>query len=100
MATKNTTHVCPYNDELDCDTTTCEHCGWYPPVAEKRRKEIMKLKLYKVPFTGYCEVWAKSHEEASEKAETVEHQFLAHYDFGDPICLEKEEKNEVDRQSP
>ena len=49
----------------------------------------MNEVLYKVPFTGYCEVWATSPEEAVEKADN-EQAFFAHYDFGEPICLEKE----------
>ena len=53
-------------------------------------------KHYKIPFTGYCEVWAKSPEEAVEKAETVEQQYFAHYDYGNPICLSKEDENELD----
>ena len=56
----------------------------------------MNLKLYRVPFTGYCEVWAKSPEEATDKADTVEQQFFAHYDYSNPICLEKEDENELD----
>ena len=60
----------------------------------------MSEKRYKIPFTGYCEVWANSPEEAAEKADDIEKQFFAHYDYGDAICLEKEEENELDRQSP
>ena len=86
--------VCPHNDGIDCATPDCERCGWYPPVAAERKKEIDKLKLYKVPFKGYCEVWAYSTEEASAKAETVEQQFFAHYDYRDPICLSKEDNDE------
>lgn len=95
MDTEKKLFVCPHNEEIDCDQANCEHCGWYPPVAEERKKEIMALKLYKVPFTGYCEVWAKSPEEAAEKAETVEQQFFAQYDYGDPVCLSKEEEHEL-----
>lgn len=51
------------------------------------------MKLYKIPFTGYCEVWADSKEEASEAAEDGE-MFFIQYDFEDPIC--KEDKDEVD----
>jgi hypothetical protein len=96
MDAKKDTFVCPHNKEVDCDAAKCEHCGWYPPVAKKRKDEIMALKLYKVPFTGYCEVWAKSPEEAVKMADTVEQQFFAHYDYDDPICLSKEEENELD----
>lgn len=56
---------------------------------------IAVLKMYKVPFTGYCEVWAKSPEEAVDNAEDIERQFFAHYDYGDPICLEKEEEDDT-----
>lgn len=96
MFTKANTFVCPYNKELDCDFANCEKCGWYPPVAKKRKEEVMKLKLYRVTFTGFCEVWARSPEEASNKAEDINQQFFAHYDYGDPVCLAKEDKNELD----
>ena len=56
----------------------------------------MTEKQYKVPFTGYCEVYAKSPEEAAEKADDIQSQFFAHYDYGEPICLEKEDKDELD----
>ena len=65
-------------------------------MAKARLRAIEGFKLYKIPFTGYCEVWAKSPEEAAEMAEDIEKQFFAHYDYGDPECLEKEEKNELD----
>ena len=92
--------VCQFNEEIICDSDKCYHCGWDPEVAKSRQGELHKQlagqKLYKIPFTGYCEVWAKSLEEAAEKAEDIEKQFFAHYDYGDPICLEKEEKDELD----
>ncbi len=93
--------VCQFNAEVICDRAECYHCGWDPEVASRRQKEFREarglgVKQYKIPFTGYCEVWANSAEEAAEKAETVEQQFFAHYDYGDPICLEKEEENELD----
>lgn len=50
-------------------------------------------KLYKIPFTGYCEVWAETPEEAAKKADDDE-LFTVQYDFGEPICMEKEEKDE------
>lgn len=88
-------YICPYNKECRCDVPMCGKCGWNPKVAERRLKKVkedlMAEKLYKVPFTGYCEVWAKSHEEAAEKAEDIQQQFFAHYDYADPICLVKEE---------
>lgn len=95
MATKTTVNLCPHNEGVECDVHNCERCGWYPPVAAERKEAIMDLKLYKIPFTGYCEVWAKSPEEATEKADNDE-MFFAHYDFSDPICLSKEVKNEVE----
>lgn len=51
-------------------------------------------KLYKVTFTGYCEVWASSPEEAADKADSIEQQFFAHYDFDEPVCLEEEDEDE------
>ena len=96
MDTESFTFVCPYNHEVDCESMTCAKCGWYPPVEKERKTEIMALKKYKVPFTGFCEVWAKSPEEATDKAEEIEQQFFAHYDYSDPICLTKEEPDELD----
>ena len=92
--------ICQYNDMVVCDSEECYHCGWDPEVAQKREEEFVRHwvgeKRYKIPFTGYCEVWAKSPEEAADKAEDIEKQFFAHYDYGDPICLEKEEENAMD----
>lgn len=88
--------VCEYNDGVICDSAECYHCGWDPEVAKERLKAMTGEKQYKIPFTGYCEVWAKSPEEAAEKAEDTEKQFFAHYDYGEPICLEKEAENEMD----
>jgi hypothetical protein len=91
--------VCQYNEAVICDSSECYHCGWDPEVAKARQEELLReatgQKLYRVPFTGYCEVWAGSPEEASEKADNDE-MFFVHYDFGDPIPTEKEEENEVD----
>ena len=91
--------ICPHNYEIDCGTMKCESCGWNPAVAkvrlEKAVKNMTHSKLYKVAFTGYCEVWADSPEEAADKADNDE-MFFAHYDFGDPECLEKEDKDELD----
>ena len=78
--------VCRYNDGCECVHQLCESCGWYPPVAEERRQEILELKKYKIPFTGYCEVWAKSSEEATVMADQG-NMFFVDYDFGDPECL-------------
>ena len=91
--------ICPHNYELDCDSLKCETCGWNPEVARARVEKVMKnmanSKLYKIPFTGHCEVWAESPEEATEKAED-EQMFTVFYNFGDPECLSKEEENELD----
>jgi hypothetical protein len=51
------------------------------------------MKKYRVPFTGYCEVWADSPDEASEAAENEE-MFFIEYNFGDPVC--EEDENELD----
>jgi hypothetical protein len=84
--------ICPYNNMVDCEDPKCERCGWYPPVAKARIRELTGgVVKYKVPFTGYCEVFAATPEEAAEKAEDIQQQFFAHYDYGDPVCLEKEE---------
>lgn len=93
-------YICPYNRECRCDIPECHKCGWKPEVAKRRLKEFMEgrkvtEKLYKVPFTGYCEVWAATLEEAAEK---VDHDtmFFVEYDFGEPVCLSKEDEDEVD----
>lgn len=92
--------TCPYNIEVTCDCPKCQRCGRNPEVERARKKALEKEfgvpKLYRVPFTGYCEVWATSQEEAAEKAEGIDQQFFAHYDFGDPECLVKEEEDELD----
>lgn len=91
------TRICPHNYEVDCEASKCDRCGWNPEVARKRVEEVIKnmsdSKLYKVSFTGHCEVWAESKEEATEKADNGE-MFFAQYDFGDPECLEKEEDDD------
>lgn len=92
---------CVHNDGVVCNVQHCDTCGWNPIVAKARMESILgkdamaELKLYKVPFTGYCEVWAKSEEDADAKADGGE-MFFAHYEFGDPICVEKEDVNELD----
>jgi hypothetical protein len=82
--------LCPHNVGVECETPACEQCGWYPPVAEKRKREIMKQKKYKIPFTGYCEVWARSPEEAEKLADNGD-MFYAEYDFGEPVSEEESE---------
>jgi hypothetical protein len=57
---------------------------------------MYREKKYKVPFTGYCEVFAHDENEALDIADTIEQQFFAHYDYGDPICLDKEDEDELD----
>ena len=92
--------TCQYNAAIDCDGPECYHCGLDPEVAQARLVAITSEKLYKVPFTGYCEVWAKSPKEALDKAEDIEQQFFAHYDYYDPICMKMEGEDELDEQSP
>ena len=91
--------ICPHNYEIDCDHAKCDRCGWNPEVAKKRIREAMKTmsdsKLYRIPFTGWCEVWAQSAEEALKQAED-EQMFTVCYDLGDPECMEEEEENELD----
>lgn len=97
--------ICPYNRECRCTVLECEKCGWNPEVAERRLEKLreqfktpesplVELK-YNVPFTGYCEVFAHSEEEALEKADN-DQAFFIHFDYGDPVCLEKEEDDEMD----
>ena len=89
--------ACIYNDGVDCETHNCERCGWNPAVEKERKEAIFGIqKRYKIPFTGYCEVWARNPEEAAEMAEDIQKQFYAYYDYGDPECVEKEEKNAMD----
>lgn len=95
MTTKQNINVCPHNEGVGCITPDCERCGWYPPVAAKIAEEVGNLKKYKIPFTGYCEVWAMSPEEALEKADHDE-MFFAHYDFGEVECLTRGDENELD----
>ena len=90
-------NICPHNREVICDKPKCGRCGWNPQVEKARIRAIKGVTVkYKIPFTGYCEVFATSPEEAAEKAEDIQQQFFAHYDYGDPICLEKEEDDELD----
>jgi hypothetical protein len=89
--------ICHHNKEVDCETPTCGTCGWNPAVTLKRLRKItsgqVKMagdKKYRVPFTGYCEVYAQDEQEALDRADTIEQQFFAHYDYGNPICEEDE----------
>ena len=95
MSADTNVMICPYNKAIDCAKVDCEKCGWHPDVIEKRKKaahegRVGNLKLYKIPFTGHCEVWAKSPEEAAQKADNGT-MFYIEYDFDDPICMAKEE---------
>lgn len=88
--------ICPHNDRVDCATLNCDSCGWNPVVAKKRLNSITgPERRYKIPFTGYCEVWAKTPEEAVDCADDG-NMFFVKYDFGDPECLSKEDANELD----
>jgi hypothetical protein len=93
---------CIYNERVNCTEVKCAFCGWNPEVAEKRLRahrisQLQNLlpdqKLYKIPFTGYCEVWAGSPEEAIEKASN-EDMFFVRYEFDQATCLTKEGENE------
>ena len=100
MATDIDVITCPHNKAIDCAKIDCENCGWHPDVIEKRKKaaqegRIGNLKLYKIPFTGYCEVWATSPEEAEEKADN-DLMFYVEHNFDVPVCLAKEEEDEVE----
>ena len=87
--------VCDYNKEVICDRKECNHCGWDPETAKARVNAFLGGVKYTVPFTGYCEVWANSPEEAVEKADNGDMYFVQ-YDFGEATC-EEEDENEVDR---
>ena len=82
--------VCPHNAGVDCEEIKCDICGWNPKV-EKARRAAMHTRKYTIPFTGYCEVWASTLEEAAEKADNDE-MYFAHYDFGDPISEEDDDE--------
>lgn len=105
MAETPNVNVCVYNEEVECNVANCARCGWNPSVAEKRleahriarlQAKFPGLKLYRIPFTGYCEVWARSPEEAVDQAGN-EDMFFVRYEFDEPTCLMKEDENEVDR---
>lgn len=88
-------YACPHNGAVICAHHKCEFCGWDPKVEAQRKKIILGEKdLYRVPFTGYCEVWANTPEEAAEKADDLHKHFFAHYEYGEPKCIDKEEKDE------
>jgi hypothetical protein len=92
--------VCQHNAGVDCEEKKCETCGWNPKVSKARLRKklggdhrLSTDKKYKIPFKGYCEVWAETEEEALALADQDEMYFV-HYDFGDPI--REEDKNELD----
>ena len=94
----NGNYICQYNQHVECETPDCSKCGWNPEVAYRRQKQLREGlglydKLYKIPFTGYCEVWAKSAEEALDKADD-DQMFFVHYDYGEPVCAENEEEED------
>lgn len=96
----NGNYICQYNPECECKKPKCQECGWNPEVSKCRLKNFriskgLPTKLYRVPFTGYCEVYANSEEEAVEQADSGK-MFFAHYDFGDPERLNKEDDDELD----
>lgn len=94
-------YICPHNNECRCDIPECHKCGWNPEVAERRLTKIkeelaLPEKKYKIPFTGYCEVWARTAEEAAAKVDKdTDNMFFVEYEFGDPVCLGKEEEDEL-----
>ena len=96
----NGKYICQFNPEIECETPDCSKCGWNPEVSYARQKQFreglgMFDKKYTIPFTGYCEVWANSAEEALENA-AANQQHFAHYHYGEPVCAEKEADDELD----
>ena len=83
--------ICIYNKRVECDDHKCDRCGWNPTVVEERMDVISgKQKQYRIPVAGYCEVWARSPEEAVGKAkDTLEHS-STHFNYGNPERIEKE----------
>jgi hypothetical protein len=84
--------TCHHNKEVLCDSPECQKCGWNPEVVEKRLEEFkakikdpvyLEEQRFKIPFTGYCEVYAHSKEEALAMADNGD-MFYVEYDFGDP----------------
>ena len=101
MSAEKTVKTCPHNEEVVCESYKCNNCGWNPKVARARYTKITggvarmpNDKLYRVPFTGYVEVWADSKEEAEDLAEDFSTQFFAHYEYGEAECTEKEDEDE------
>ena len=95
----NGKYICQYNPECECENPECHKCGWNPKVSYSRQiqfREGLGLhdKLYVIPFTGYCEVWAKSEEEAADKAEDEQQRFFVHYNYDRPVCVGEEDEDE------
>ena len=96
----NGKYICPFNKECECDTPECHKCGWNPKVANRRVKAFresfgLNEKKFKIPFTGYCEVWANNPADAITRANSGD-MYSVHYDFGDAKCQEEEGANELD----
>lgn len=90
------THSCPYDGVDWCDDWECHICFHNPEVAARRLKHLEEpVKKFKIPFTGYFEVYASSPEEALEKVGRDEVEY-DHYELGNPIILEEEDDNELD----
>ena len=98
MSETSNVNNCIYNQEVRCNVANCAVCGWNPEVAAKRdrARRIAKMqaklpdhKLYKLSFTGHCEVWARSPEDAVEAASN-EDMFFVRYEFEEPIRLTQE----------
>ncbi len=88
--------ICPHNSAVDCENPVCKRCGWNPAVDKERRRSLFgDQKMYRITFTGYCEVFARNPEEALDAADNDD-MFFVHYEFGDPECLDKEEEDELD----
>ena len=97
---ENGKFTCQYNIGCECSVPDCDNCGWNPVVAARRLKNYKENhkvleKKYKIPLTGYCEVYAKSKEEALKKAD-LDDLFYVEYDFGDPVCDEEDDEYELD----
>ena len=85
----------PHNEACHCENPKCDKCGWNPEVSEKRKKEYrtglgLPHKCYKITFTGTCEVYAYSEEDALKRAANQD-MFTVEYDFGEPVCTTEED---------
>ena len=97
---ENGKFICQYNMACECSVPDCDNCGWNPEVAARRLKNYKEAhkvseKKYKIPFSGYCEVYAKSEEDALKKADDND-LFYVDYDFGDPVSDEEDDEYELD----